>query len=363
MLWAGLPAAGQQQATPVRAVAIERRTVQDKTRLNGSLRAVQQSAVAAQEAGRVEGVSVDEGVSVTAGQVIARLDRRRLEAEKAQAEAERAAAASMVDAAQADRDLALSEFDRMQAAFESRASSADELQEAKFALAAAEARVATAEREVQRVDQTLALLGVRLDDTEIVAPFDGMIVARHVDAGEWLNAGDPVVTLLSTGPIEVWLDVPERFSRFDPTNAPLQIEVGGLVSVATTDVRRVPQVDPRARTFRLIATIDDGGQLTPGMSANAFVPTGQERQALCVPPDAIVRDVGGSFVYRATQVEGGRIAEMVPVRVLFDDDGMLAIESAVLADGDMVVVEGNERLMPSTPVVIESVSEGGEPSE
>ncbi|MEM8875828.1 MAG: efflux RND transporter periplasmic adaptor subunit [Planctomycetota bacterium] len=341
-----------QPATPVRVAAVQEQLVQDKVRLNGTLHAVRQSAVATQEAGLVNEVLVDEGASVTAGMVIARLDRRRMNAELAERQADLASTQALLEEAKANRDLAASEFERMRGAFETRASSADEFNEAKFRLAAAEARVASADRSVMRIERAIEAVNIRMADLDVVAPYDGLVVDRAVDPGEWLDAGDAVLTIVSTGTIEVWLDVPERYSGFDSSTTTFPIEVDGVGLLDSTDVRRVPQMNPRARTFRVIAALDDEqGRLQPGMSATAFMPTGRQRTSLCVPADAVLRDGGGAFVYRAVERSDGVVAEMVPVRVLFDADGLLAVDSAELAEDDRVVVEGNERLMPGQAIV------------
>jgi predicted deacylase len=71
------------------------------------------------------------------------------------------------------------------------------------------------------------LLQVRLDDTTIAAPFDGYVIERHVEPGEWVRPGDPIITLVSAGIIEAWIEVPERFAGdIAQATTPITVEVG-----------------------------------------------------------------------------------------------------------------------------------------
>jgi multidrug efflux pump subunit AcrA (membrane-fusion protein) len=93
--------------------------------------------------------------------------------------------------------------------------------------------------------------------------------------------------------------------------------------------------------------------LAPGMLVTASVPTGKMAERLVVATDAILRDGGGYFVYKAQPIPEGRyMAIPVSVKVLYATENGLVIDTPELHDGNLVVVEGNERLRPMMPIEI-----------
>jgi RND family efflux transporter MFP subunit len=222
----------------------------------------------------------------------------------------------------------------------------------------ARARLSQAERQREVLRARAELLQERLNDMTIVSPFDGVVVSRHVELGEWVSEGAAVVELVSTGCIEAWLDVPQRFY-----GAVAGAEVSVAVRVEATDEtinvterRVIPVVDPKARSFTVVAQLDNADDtLTPGMSVTAWLPTGQLRERLTVAKDAVLRNEAGAYVYVARGGGGegpGGPASAVPVsvQVLFPVADRVVVASREITKGDLVVVEGNERLFPMMPV-------------
>lgn len=331
------------------------------SRVTGSLRAVARAEVAAKEAGALEEIFVDEGDSVKAGQTLIVLDRRRIDAEIAEAKASRTAAEVLVTQREAESRRAQLDFEMKSGLFEKRAVSRTELLDSERANKVSAAQVKAASDQLNVAKSRLALLEVREDDLEITAPFRGRIVERHVEPGEWVSPGEPVVSLVSNGLIEAWLDVPERFAAAvasDPSALKVVAEAAGLSATAKS-VKRIAEVDMRSRLFKLVATIDDhGGDLIHGMSVHADIPLGQPEPMLVVPVDAVVVTRLGEFVYRVIPAAAGEdgalpMAERVEVKVRFRRDGRAFLGSAgSLSKGEQIVVEGNERLFPGQPLII-----------
>jgi RND family efflux transporter MFP subunit len=219
----------------------------------------------------------------------------------------------------------------------------------------ARARLTAPERERTQIESQRRLLQVRLDDTTIAAPFDGYVVERHVEPGEWVRPGDVIVTLVSAGTIEVWLEIPERFAGdVAQATTPITVEVAAVgQSIAVRQGKRVPQMDPRARTFFVVVEVSDhAGLLTPGMAVSAWVPVGPRSTQLTVPGNAVIRDAASAIVYKVYQGGSGGHAVRVPVRVLFQTADKVAVVTEDLSPNDHVVIEGNERLLPGTKVAL-----------
>jgi RND family efflux transporter MFP subunit len=247
-----------------------------------------------------------------------------------------------------------------------------ELADARTAVNIAIARLSRAAASLEEIEARLALAARRLADTEIRAPFDGVVIEKHIDVGEWIGSGDPAVEIVSTGTVEAWLTIPESLrpaliaalhgggaTRAGGTNGgggafTLEVRVDAIGRTFRGEAPRlVPRIDASSRNFPLVVTIaDPEGVLAPGMSASAHVPTGRSGEHLLVPKDAIVRQGTGPFVYvaRTLAPDAPPMSMPVPVTVHFPTGDRFAVSAVMLAPGDLVVVEGNERLFPMTPL-------------
>jgi RND family efflux transporter MFP subunit len=348
-------AVAQERQVPVRTAAVAIEDVQRTHRVTGSLRAVARAQVAALEDGRVVEVLVREGARITKRDVLARLDDRRLRAQIAESEATLKAMRAMIDQRHAELAKADQDYKRASHLVQRRVFSQQEYDHAAADASVARARLAHAERELTQIESQRRLLQVRLDDTTIATPFDGYVVERHVEPGEWVRPGDAIVTLVSAGTVEAWLEVPERFAG-DVTQAatPITVEVPALAqAIDVRQGKRVPQMDPRARTFFVVAELSDhAGRLTAGMSVSAWIPVGLRSKQLTVPGDAVIRDAASAFVYKVQPDPSGGHAVQVPVRVFFQVVDKVAVEAKDLHPNDRVVIEGNERLLPGTKVAL-----------
>lgn len=349
-------ARAQAPPTPVRTDTVTTERVQEHRRVTGSLQAVARSSVASQEAGQVVSVETDEGRRVHKGDVIARLDDRRLAAQLAEALARVNRAESNL--AERKSELAFAEFEnrRLENLRRGLDASERESKEAETQLSAAAARVEAAQRAIIEGQRQADLLKIRLDDMTVRAPYDARVVARHVDAGEWIEPGEPIVTLVSTGTIEARLEVPERFAAPVAQYADrIYADVIGVgQTIPSTDVRVIPDVDPKARSFRVVLTLDNPNDtMAPGMSVTAWIPTTDEAEHLTVPKSAVVRSGRDAYVYRSTNATDGQAtAAKTPVTVLFDWQDRVVVAADQLRAGDRVIVEGNERIVPGNALAL-----------
>lgn len=345
----------QQPPTPVRVAEAKLEKIQHHQRVTGTLRAVSRADVAAMEDGRVVKVQFREGDRVKVNDTLAIIDDRRLQAQMAEAKAERTVAEAEVIEREAEQAFAQQALDRAEQLVGRQAISQQEIESREAAARVADARVSSAKRRLEAVDSKIELLNVRLVDCEVKAPFDGQIVARHVEPGEWITPGDPVATLVSDGTIEAWLEVPERFSgQVDRDAALIEILLSGNgQAIPATQIRKILDVDPRSRLFSLIVELPNAdGSLAPGMSAECWLPVGKASERITIPKDAILRNLQNTFVYEAVPQGEGFVATPKPVRILFETGSRVVLDANDLKAGVRVIVEGNERLAPGSPVAI-----------
>jgi multidrug efflux system membrane fusion protein len=165
--------------------------------------------------------------------------------------------------------------------------------------------------EEARADLTIAL--TELGNTEIRAPFDGIIEERPAEIGDLLSVGDRVATLIQPDPMLVVAQVPEHSIR--------AIDLGQLANVTLFDgsshdgiVRYTARVsDNDTRTYRVEVEIDNANLRIPdGMTAELQIPIGTKRAHL-VSPSVLTLNDAGRLGVRAI-VEDNKVA-FLPVEL------------------------------------------------
>lgn len=343
--------AGAQDEPPPQAVRVEAaklERVEQWRPVTGELRTARRASLAAEGEGLVVEITVREGDQVTAGQTIARLRDvlARIEVDRAKARV-RAGAGLIV---QREAELAELRLDltRTRELFDKGSAAQNELDRAETAVKAADALLTQAQAALAAEEAELARDERHVRDLEIRAPFDGVVVAKQTELGQWVNQGDPVVELVSLTEIEAWIDVPERYVdrlRDEALQVRIQIEATGETLEAPVSAV-VPEIDPLSRLFPVRVRLNnEAGRLKPGMSVTGVVPTGDAAESLIIAKDAILRDDVGQFVYHAAGAPGAQVAAVARVEVLFATGAAhVVVRSPQLAAGSLVVIEGNERM-------------------
>ncbi|MEL7239815.1 MAG: efflux RND transporter periplasmic adaptor subunit, partial [Planctomycetota bacterium] len=349
--------------SPVRTAKVQFKTVQQFRSLTGNLRPQREAMVAAVEPARVTEILFDEAQPVKQGDVLVRQDDRRLRQEMLAAEADVAVAQAEVAEREAELERLRLDAEAQVRARDQMEGSVSELdvRAAKTAVATAEAQLDASRKRVAASEAAIETLRVRVADLEIRAPFDGVVIRRDVEAGEWLGSGGVVGELMTDQIFEAVIDVPEDFnfavlSQADPKSVMVTVDTHNF-EATPIKLRTVPNVDPRSRRFALVADVrsdDPGKPLAAGMSVTAQVPTGDEAEHLVVPYDALLQNPVGYFVYTARPPgPNGEPSIAVPTQVdiLFRLGNEVAVRSRQLEEGADVIVEGGERIMgPMSPI-------------
>ena len=339
----------------VRVGAVTRKKIRSRMNLVGRIREVRSAIVAAEREGRVVKVEVEEGDRVNAGRTLGRLDDAVEKLDMALAEAQLAQARAEVVEAKALLDRGRRHHTYLQELETKGMTTPKEVEDARDVATGAEARLDRTEAGVQ---ESLVRLARSLEDlrrSTIEAPFDGVVVKKLTEAGQWVDQGGGVVEMISRGLIDALIDVPERLINHIRPGEPIEIVIEALsISVAGTVHSVIPMGSAAARTFPVrIRFEDQDGRFKVGMSVLAQVPTGAAEQLLTVPRDAIQRSPNGTVVWADV---GGK-ALPVPIRVLFGHGDRYAVETIRGAGPELaapmnVVVEGAERLFPHQPLII-----------
>lgn len=319
----------------------------------GRLVSRETSTLAAQISGAIEEVHVDVGDRVETGDTLAELDTRRLAVRVALARAELTEREAHLAATEATVSLYRQELTRMEGLRGSSAFSQARFEDAAAEVSRAISERAQAEASISRARALIEQARIDLEDTRIRAPFPGVVSDRDVNVGEYVDAGDPILTLINDRDLEIEAAVPAGLvGGLEPGVEVRAVLDDGTEFTATTRAL-IPLEDTRTRTRRVRLTPDFPETDMPfaaDQSAVVHVPIGTPQNVLTVDKDAVIAGPSGPVVYRV--VDGH--AELTPVDLGAAIGGRFEV-TAGLEKGDLVVVRGNEGLSPGQPLQFEGL--------
>lgn len=333
------PLAAQQPPAmppaPVRYTEAREHVIRGQVRLPGTVESETISTVAGQVSGLVVEFPVRVGDRVKKGQVLAKLRTETFKIRRRAAEAE-------LMEAEARRKLAERNLDRAQELFDSKVFSQQELDDALYEFNAWQGRI-------DKLKSDIAAIEDDIGRSVIVAPFDGVVLSKETEIGEWMTDGSPVVELMSTEELQVSVDVPEQYySKFRAgSKVAMTFEALGGKSMIGIVRTVVPNADREARTFPVKLSFDNtGGKIAAGMLAEITFSGGEPYRATIVPKDAIVNQGGRRFVY---MIDEKNAANPVPVETGAGVADWTEVRGSV-RPGQRVITRGNERLQPGQTV-------------
>jgi len=303
-------------------------------RLPGVTRATRRAELSFAVPARLAARPVEVGDAVRAGDVLATLDQR--EYRLAEDVADSMVAELDARLAQARRDLA-----RVEQLAAARAATAEEQEQT---LAGVSALEAAREAALARLAETRRLL----DETALVAPFDGTVTAVYLEPGEWAAAGRPVLRLAGSDAVEVVVEAPESVRAGIVEGAVVGVTLPFLDRASAGRVRAVAGAAAGpGRLFQVEIDLDSVPGLVPGVAVEVELPVVAPRQ-LAVPVTAVV-DPGSSrpAVFVVADGRARRVA-VVPGRV----SGELLTVEASLSPGDLVAVGGHTALVDGDRVEV-----------
>ena len=315
-------AGGRQGKTlNVRAVVVEQQLLTDGLSMSGSLVPDEEVSLSFETSGKITDIFFKEGSMVEKGQLLAKINDAPLQAELRRKEAQ--------------LRLMQDRVFRAKALLEKEAVSKEAFQEAEANLSALRAEIDGVKAEIAQ--------------TELRAPFSGVIGLRQVSVGAFATTQTAVAMLTKRSPLKVEFSVPERYAGTLPDGASLEFTVEGDLTPRQAKVYASDsRVDENTRTFTVRALYDNpGGKLVPGRYANVRLTTREYAQALAVPSEAIVSEMGIDKVYLC---RGGK-AEPVEITKGLRTDAQVQVLRG-LNVGDTVITSGTMQLRAGQAVTV-----------
>jgi RND family efflux transporter MFP subunit len=326
-------AAGPPAPPPVSVEVATARTarVAPHSWIPGSIVSRDDARIAGIVAGRVVWIA-EVGQRVAAGATLARLDDTVVGLRVADLQAQ-------VARAQSQAELARTQLERYQSLAATKIYPRSQLDEAQ-------AQLDMAQHDVARLTAQLKQAKYETEQSEIRAPFPGIVTERFTQRGEYLQVGAAVVRLVNTDDVEVRATAALAFAGNVKPGQVAALRVGGEERQGT--VRAVvPVGDDRSRQFEIRVALKKAGWPV-GTAIEVSLPTGIDRTAVVVPRDAIVIRQTHSYVMRVSQ--SGTV-EQREVESGSAIENLIEIRNGVTA-GDRLVVRGAERLEPGQSIIV-----------
>jgi membrane fusion protein, multidrug efflux system len=322
----------QMPPTAVTTVIAKSETWPSTLSVIGTAAAIQGVTVSADLPGTVDKIHFESGESVHEGEILVELDIRQETAQLANLEAQ--------------RDLARIQYGRSEELVKAGVISKSEYDNAAAQQKATEAQVGDIKAAIAR--------------KTIHAPFSGILGIRQISLGQYLAAGQAIVSLQALNPIYVNFGVPQQDTPKMKIGRALRVTDSDLPGVAfggkITALDSV--INETTRNIQIQATLQNlGGKLRPGMYVQVELPLGQPRNVIPLPASAINYAPYGDSVYVVTDMKDPKSGKMYHgvrqqiVKIEGSQGDQVAITSG-LNPGDEVVSAGVFRLRNAAPVEV-----------
>lgn len=294
--------------------------------------------------GRIDRLFVDEGDLVSSGMVIGVLDTNELIPQVMQADGN--LLSNQANLEQADLDLS-----RAQALVQQGAVSVQVLDTART-------KRDLALGQVRAAQGNLSLLQTRLDNANIIAPRNGVVIKRYLQAGAFAKAGAQIVSIADVSSLLGKATVGEAQLRELTIGSQVKIKINALQDKEF--IGQITRISPSAtlpaRTFTAEVTIlNSDGILKPGMFAKISIPGLVHNNALVVPEGALVMRGDQKTVYIVTS--DSKVQQRI-LKLGYVGEGWAEVLEG-LQDGDQIVVAGHNKLKDGASINIPSANAGG----
>ena len=316
---------GEKKILNVNAQIIKPQLLKDEIQISGSLLPDEEVDLSFETSGKIIEINFEEGSFVKKGQLLAKVNDRPLQA--------------LLQRLVSQLKLAEDRVFRQNALLERDAVSKEAYEQVKTELA-------TLNADIDLIESNIA-------QTELRAPFDGVIGLRQVSVGTYASPSTIVAKLTKLSPLKVEFAVPERYANDVNIGAGLDfILEGKLNTFHATVYARESKIDPVTHTLTIRALYPNtNSAVLPGRYASIKLNKDEIQDALAVPSEAIVPEMGKDkiFLYKAGK------AQPVEITTGIRTEAEVQVLQG-LSVGDTVITSGTLHLRTGKPVTIDNIN-------
>ncbi len=308
----------------VNARIVKPQLLTDDIQISGFLLPDEEVDLSFETSGKIIEINFEEGSPVQKGQLLAKVNDRQLQAQ--------------LQRLTAQLKLAEDRVFRQNALLERDAVSKEAYEQVKTELA-------TLNADIEIVKANIAL-------TEMRAPFDGVIGLRQVSVGTYASPSTVVAKLTKISPLKIDFSIPERYASEVKKGANLDFRMEGKLETFKAKVYATESKIDRATLSLSIRALypNTNGALLPGRYANILLKKKEIENALSIPTESIVPEMGKDkvFLYKSGKAQPAEI-----ITGLRTEDRVQVVKG--LQAGDTVIVSGMMQLRTGLPVVLDQV--------
>lgn len=181
------------------------------------------------------------------------------------------------------------------------------------------------------------------------APYDGIILEKNIDSGDWVQQGKQLVRIGSTEDLFVKVPVAETVFQHITIGEQVPVIITAFDTKFDGTISDIdPTADAKTKNIFLKIRIPPMDKVAENMSASVYIPTSKKRLLSIIPRDALIKFQGKDFVYTVKEDKSA----ILPVNIVTYLGDSIGADNPYFTEGMPIVIEGNERLQPDMPIVI-----------
>jgi len=206
--------------------------------------------------------------------------------------------------------------------------------------------------ELEKLHADIELSKARIAQTELRAPFDGIIGLRQVSEGTYASPATVIASLTKIIPLKIEFSVNEHHANLIRQGTHISFRTGDDLKVYSAQVYAVEsRVELKTRSLKVRALYPNpNGRLIPGRMASIEIKSNEIVNALTIPGEAIIKELGRDIAYLYS---GGKARQIEVVRGIRTDSEVQAVQG--LRAGDTLIVTGVMQLRDGLPVNIDNI--------
>ena len=353
----GTALAAKSEATENGALPVLVETIQyqdsytAKEAYAGKISGARSSQLGFERGGLLAEILVEEGIEVEQGAVLARLDQRALEAERLEIEARLESAQAQIVQLEAELELAKRTEKRREQLVKNNNTSQQNYDEAAFRTRSLAAQLDAAKANAAQAEAQLEANAVRIDLSELKAPFGGAITVKYVDEGTVVQPGQAVLEIVENGRLEMRVGLPESAARELKIDQTYNAKAG-MSELAVRLLRIVDQIESTTRTVTAIFAIEERpAWLKDGTIARLVLERETPGRGFWLPLTALTEGRRGLWNAYAVvqQDDGGYVLELRPIDILYAEIDRAYVRGT-FDDGELYMQTGIHRVIPGLRV-------------
>jgi membrane fusion protein, multidrug efflux system len=206
--------------------------------------------------------------------------------------------------------------------------------------------------ELQTIEADINLIEARISETELRAPFDGIIGLRYLSEGSYATSATKIARLIKISPIKIEFSIPEKYASEIKIGYPVTFSVDGVKKTFKASVYAVdPKIDIETRTIVLRALYANRNEeLKSGRYASITLVMSQIENAVSIPTEALIPEMEGEkvFIYKSGK------ASTVKVQTGLRTESRIQITDG-LNFGDTLLITGILQLRQNLPVKLDTL--------